>query len=52
VELQSMKDEFAKKYDTAVVAAAVQPMAITDPLAQKLGVTYPIMTDTNHGRHG
>lgn len=42
-----MKDEFAK-LDTQVVAATVQSMEITEPLAQKLGITYPIMTDTDH----
>lgn len=43
-----MQDEFAKEYDTKVVAATVQPMEITDPLAERLGITYPIMTDTSH----
>lgn len=43
-----MQDEFANKYDTAVVAATVQPMQITDPLAERLSITYPIMTDTSH----
>jgi peroxiredoxin len=47
VQLQALKDEFAK-LDTEVVAATVQPLSITAPLAKRLGVTYPIMTDTSH----
>jgi peroxiredoxin len=43
-----MKEEFAKKYDTEVVAATVEPMETTAPLAERLNVTYPIMTDTSH----
>lgn len=43
-----MQDEFANKYDTAVVAATVQPMQITGPLAERLNITYPIVTDTSN----
>lgn len=43
-----MQEEFAKKYDTEVVAATVLPMEDTAPLAERLGITYPIMTDTDY----
>ena len=26
----------------------MQPLGITGPLAQRLGITYPILTDTDH----
>jgi hypothetical protein len=37
-----MQDEFARKYDTAVVAATVEPMETTAPLAERLDITYPV----------
>lgn len=42
-----MKDQLAKM-DTQVIAATVQPMDITAPLAQRLGITYPVLTDVDH----
>ncbi len=43
-----MQSEFAQ-LQTQVLGATVQPLDITDPLAKKLGITYPILVDPTHG---
>lgn len=31
-----------------VLAASVEPLEVSRPLAERLGITYPILTDTDH----
>jgi peroxiredoxin len=38
----------AKRHDTVVVAASVDPAATSRPLAQQLKLSFPILADTDH----